>query len=208
MRRIPVFWTERNGRVEVLLRRWVEGSQGQCPVNGFHTNFHPIGQEPEVGQTATILAPDHPWRDDPRWPDACDCGREFGPDDPRQMYYESIYVCPATGQTWWQRQLPAGAMYDSPWYPWKGADGISLTVVCPPDGAHNTWQVDGPARKDGEETHPAPAWQRTGDPRAHPPVIDVTPSIEIGFTVDENGKHVAGGPNYYHGHLRHGALED
>lgn len=87
--------------------------------------------------------------------------------------------------------LPIGAMFDSCWAPavWRNpVDDLAVTVILPPGGPYEYWNCDGPASH--EEADPTPedpahtrtilvphAWTRTGDPRANPPTIAVTPSI-------------------------------
>lgn len=131
---------------------------------------------------------------DERWPKACSkgCGYIFTDEDAWQLFCERAYVRlhdPVEGESFSlvlrdDTLCPPGAMWDAWWMPWKGPDGICLTVQLP-DGA--PWCVDGPATGGGH-------WVRTGDPKANPPTVDVNPSI------------ASGNPQTYHGFLRNGSL--
>lgn len=197
----PAFWVDDTGDSMVWLRRF---RTGPCPASGlraYHNAMARVG--PVIGEVVITTGPGE-YDGDPRWPAACECGFVFTEDDTYQVFSDSIMVRPDTREMWPMRELPAGAMYDGHWLPWKGPDGLSLVVLCPPTGAGNDWHVDGPARMDGVTT--PGAWNRTGDPRAVPPTITVNPSIEIGFQRVADGSYQRGGPAYYHGFLHDGVL--
>src|SRR5690606_32048967 len=102
-----------------------------------------------------------------------------------QVHQERVFRRPDTGGTWTQRELPPGAMYESPWLRsfGVGPDGLALVVVVPGSPAPVHWHVDGPSRS--TDTKPN-AWKRTGNPKHG----DVTarPSILVpgyhGFLTD------------------------
>lgn len=189
----------------LYLRRYANSDGGDaCPVLGYHNAMAYVGSADHHADSDGIVADPSDYEGDPRWPAACACGYEFAATDHWQVFTDRL-MANADGRTSGLRDLPVGAMYDALWQTWKGPDGISLMVVCPPAAScRNHWLVDGPARPpDGEEKFPA--WTRTGDPRA-PETLTCSPSIEIGFTRDAAGAWAPSGPCYYHGHLQGGVL--
>lgn len=179
------FWVERADGEEWGLRRYVLSDD--CPGNvgyGYHNAENILGRS-----TSAPRDVDH---NDPRWPQKCDhCDYRFAPEDSWQVRTERVWCRLDTGEKWTDRRLPPGAMFDGAWYPWKGSDGLSLVVVLPPatvDSRGNWWNVDGPSRNNGV---PGPGWTRTGDPRAIPPTVSVSPSIAV---------------SGYHGFLQDGIL--
>lgn len=199
------FWTEPSGTVELGLRRYVSTSSGKtCPLtDGYHNAVVPIGCQPERRTADGFLEvwPVAEFEGDPRWPTSCPCGYVFEADDTWQVFQEAVYRRPDTGETWPQRELPTGAMYDASWLPddWKGPDGIGLVVILP--GGH-PWHVDMEASnctRKGDRTHKC--WVRHGDPRTEP------------VHVDKDGETCAAGAGSiaapgYHGFLHHGVLTD
>lgn len=210
---VQCFWCVNTGEHNLYLRRYTHAEhEAWTCEGGWHQARLHVGREPEdrnaEGYSEAI--PADRFAGDPRWPTHCDagCGYAFTDEDHWQVFSESIYRT-ADGSTqqgryeWEQRELPPGAMFDSFWMPeqWRGPDGLSLTVVCPPTAADmNTWNVDMPATVSGGR------WTRTGDPTASPPTVDVSPSIEIGFGGGTDGTEDTSRAGYYHGHLRHGVL--
>lgn len=214
----PCFWVERNGRAAVELRRYVTGrdSEGnvtpdehKCPGKyGYHNACIDLPRTIKLrlhgteGFIDSLPLNAYRSRHKAKWPTRCDyCPYEFVPDDQWQAGQEPIYVRPDTGETWKQRDLPIGAMYDGFWDPFgKGDDGISLFVTLPkPDPDRpgewkpdHWWHVDGPARNHEGGMKPN-AWKRTGDVKAVPAVVTATPSILT---------------SHYHGFLTNGSLTD
>lgn len=200
----PCFWVETNGEAEFELRRWQSSSvpNKNCPGPwGYHNAYASIGFFPVqlTPDDAIEVVHTETYEGHPAWPTKCgSCDYVFVEDGGRHVNQEPIYARPDTGETWPQRHLPVGSLFDARWYrPWGvGADGIALMCRLPPEGgfaASHFWHVDGPARNHEGGTKPN-AWTRTGDPRAVPPTVDVNPSIAFG--------------NTYHGYLRHGVLSD
>lgn len=116
------------------------------------------------------------------WPETCpECSLSI---ERSRMGYR-MYRRPETGEekrkVW---EFGIGAMFDASWLPWKGPDGLSLSVVLPPGGQNDVWHIDGPAG--GTDRRP---WTRTGVP----PLVTASPSILT--------------PRY-HGHLQNGILTD
>lgn len=114
--------------------------------------------------------------DDPRWPKVCDvCGYSFMETDHWQHNLVRLFTGSPDGKLYSTRNMPAGAMYDAPWWDEKGADGLALVVVTPGD---THWMPDGPSANGGKP------WTRTGAV----PKITVTPSISTpryhGFLTD------------------------
>lgn len=193
----PCFWVEENGEAEFILRRLQLSEEARAEGGHFHEAHAPIGFFPvrKTEDHAFAMVKPEEFEGHPAWPAQCSkCSFEFADDDIWQVHQEAVFVRPETGETWTQRHLPIGAMYDAKW--WRpfgvGPDGIALHVILPPEKpnmSHNWWHVDG-----GASNGPARnAWTRTGDPRARPPTVDVNPSIAA--------------PGY-HGYLRHGVLTD
>lgn len=180
-----------------------------CPRDGgkwktAHAATLILGRHPAViitdndGQVTIAIdnrASPVPWPadDDPRWPTHCECGFAFRDSDPHQRWTEMLYRRSDTGALTTLRTAPEGAMWNAPWYPWKGPDGLSLVVRCP-GGAE--WMIDGRANNctlPNDDVHRC--WIRHGEP----------PRI----TVDKNGLTCSAGAGSiqagsYHGFLRDG----
>lgn len=193
------FWIEATGEVEVSLRRYTFPAEDDCPASA---NGHDASVM--IGRAAAHTTREgrvdelrvEGFAHDERWPRACPCGHVFDEAAHWQVNQELVYVRPDTGREWTARNLPVGALFHAPWLVSQGvgADGIALVCILPPesnDSRGRYWHVDGPARGEGQTT--PHAWRRTGDPRAVPPTVDVTPSIQS---------------NSYHGWLRGGVLSD
>lgn len=130
---------------------------------------------------------------DSRWPAHCTCGEPFHAGDERQVFTERIYRRMDTGDELTLRDAGPGAMWDAPWYPWKGADGRSLVIVCP-DGRQ--WSIDSRATNctlpyDSEHR----CWLRTGEP----PRVTVGKSAPGQRTCGAGGGSIDTGS--YHGFL-------
>lgn len=183
----PCFWVELNGEQGVWLRRYRAYSEPKAWTceEGWHD------AKTFVEYTARGSIPVEEYAGDARWPITCGrCDYVFSDDDKWQVWTDNVYATLDASETWFGLTLPVGALYDATWLPdaYRGADGIALTVVLPPD-SDNThvqrWHVDGPASGGGR-------WTRSGDPRATPPTVHADPSIKNG---DPGWEH------FYHGHM-------
>lgn len=161
---VACFIVEDTGREQRYLRRH---AQGPCPGSGHYHN----AQVPYIFDVPVTLTPegfhevppDQPDRSDPRWPVQCaQCAYMFVPTDTYQVFCQTWYARD-TGERFLIRELPAGAMYDAWWMPYKGPDGKSWTLILP-DGIE--WMIDGPSKGGGR-------WTRTGVA----PKLTVRPSI-------------------------------
>lgn len=192
------FWTEDTDQEDAYLRRYAEGLE--CPLGGSHDVMWfaaRIPAERDEDGYSHERPVDYFARS--QYPTECPCGYTFTEDDPWQVWTDSVYRRPDTGEEWGMRSLPPGAMFDAFW---SGTDGIALTVVLPYvcgdraayDARASMWNVDGPATsKDGGVKWGA--WTRTGDPKAVPPTVTASPSIDAGSPC-------------YHGFLTNGVLTD
>lgn len=209
---IQCFWLEETGRARRYLRRFASRrgddipSDEPCPVNGYHNEMVaidevPVGRKPwkydeeyivrDYGGADNLEA----FKGDARWPAACACGYTFLDTDSWQVFFNDVMRRTDTGEEMTLRDAPAGAMWDAWWYGDSGfpmpprPDGIHL-MCRTPDG---DWYVDGLAGNGPKNDY---GWSRTGDPRAHPPTVTASPSIQIGGI----------GSGAYHGWLRNGVL--
>jgi hypothetical protein len=199
----PCFWVQPSGRRALSLRRYKSSADdGTCPLpQGYHNAAVPVGEgveeRDERGYIATVDVVRY--ADDPRWPTHCECGYEFGPDDPRQVFGQTLYERPDTGEVKLLHDHGPGAMWDAWWMgDWaKGSDGRSLAVLLP-NGRE--WMIDAEASnctRKGDRTHKC--WVRHGEP----PNITVDKN---GDTCDAGGGSILAGD--YHGFLRDGALTE
>jgi len=124
------------------------------------------------------------------WPSNCpQCGVSMVYDGKFEQGWNTrigtrIWRQPETGEEHiGLEEFGAGAMFDASWLPWKGPDGLSLSVILPPGGQVDVWHIDGFAG--GSDHRP---WERTGTP----PNVTAKPSILT--------------PRY-HGFLTNGYLE-
>lgn len=195
MSEYPAFWCEPTDRQAVYLRRWVPGRydpetklyQNECP-QGIHGYHHApkvrIEDQPVVmrgsGDDRSYASPLEAPHDDPRWPKACPCGREFVDSDIWQALGDVLYQRRDTGAIVPLRELPVGALWDAWWMGlhtgWKGKDGICLMVKTPA----GDWCPDQPS------TSGTP-WNRRGDVKANPPTVVCSPSIL--FDAERGGWH-------------------
>lgn len=204
MGRICCFLLEPTGRVQIYLRRYIEGA---CPVTkgGYHTAAFRIEDEPAEmdarGFISNGIKPGPP-AEDPRWPRTCACGYAFPELAERQRFAELIYQRSDTGEEMLLRDAPAGAM----WYAWW------LDDLYMPQGEHNLvvktpggeWTIDGQASncqmpEDVAQEHHH-CWIRHGDPP------NVTVDKQGGPTCQAGAGSIQCGD--YHGFLRNGFLED
>ncbi len=212
----PTVWLDHTDQVAIGLRRYTLGRPG-TDTYGCHTGHHSalvyVGTEQAAwrdDEYGRLLAarPATP-HDHPRWPTACTCGYQFGPDDQWRDWQELLYRRADTGEQVTLRShpddrdaptpAPPGAMWDAWWMPesWRGPDGVALMVRLP--NGHD-WHVDGEASnctRKGDRTHRC--WIRHGDPR--------TGSVHV----DKDGDTCAAGAGSiqagdYHGFMHHGVL--
>lgn len=214
----PTFWTELTGREQRALRRFTHTPSEHMPKGklcpGWPADIktgHDATSEP-IGEYRERLTPEgyrkHTARlvrkSDPRWPKQCQhCDYRFVNEDEWQVWTDSIYRNPKTGERWPRRELPIGAMYDAWWEPpdWKGFDGIGLSVILPPD--RRWWLVDAQANnctmKEDRKPRKHRCWIRHGDPRTEPVTVD-----KAGVTCGAGAGSILT-PNW-HGFLQGGVL--
>lgn len=200
----PCFWVEETGEAAVYLRRYTSKHEGEWECEaGWHQAKVFVGEfkqrRSSKGYWQSIS--ERRFAGDPRWPKQCDeCSYRFNArrGDVRHVFTESIYVRPDSGERWYERHLPAGALYDAWWLPdsYMGQDGIHLACILPTPfsegcGVLDAWFVDGPSSSGGK-------WTRTGSPHDIPN-LSVTPSILAGEP---------GHPRFYHSYLTNGVLGD
>lgn len=180
-------------RCRAWLRRYVGSDSERCPAMEGEHSYHTA--QAQIEDQLQLKTPEGyydsisigPFIGDPRWPTHCACGREFAEDEPWQVLSHVLYAREDGQKEWTVRDLPPGAMFDTPWLPktWVGPDGRSLSVSLPPqveDMMANIWHIDGESSSGGR-------WTRTGEP----PELTVSPSILT---------------NRYHGFLHNGVLTD
>lgn len=145
---------------------------------------------------------------DPRYPQACECGRPFGPKTDYQLFIDKLYRRTDTGETMPLRDAPPGALWICDWdfgHYWSGPDG--LTVFCKTPGGD--WCIDSRSsnctmpQDDGHR-----CWVRHGDPRDPRGLKTGQP-----LHVDKNGATCQAGAGSilcgaYHGFLHNGMLTD
>ncbi len=204
---IKVFWIEPTTTVACWLRRY---RSGPCSAQGNHEySYHNAMRR--IEDAAAIIdangyldvQPILP-RDDPRWPPACECGYVFDEGDNWQLFQDSIYRRPDTGDIFPLREAPVGACWDAFWISRRrkkgfmiGPDGRSLMVRLP--GNHD-WLIDGRCNNctmPNDDEHKC--WVRHGKPE------DGT------LHVDKNGVTCAAGggsidTGKWHGFLHNGFL--
>jgi hypothetical protein len=209
----PTFWVEQTGMVRRWLRRyeWIDDTDDH--LHWAMTLLDEVPAEVGVRNGRHVLLnaedgneiPD----DDPRWPTTCvECGKDLSQAE-RQLFILELYAREGTDETWINRPinngdkieggtpLPPGAMFDAWWSPWRGDDGISLTVILPNGDA---WHVDHRASNctsPDDDNHRC--WVRHGDPRTEPVTVD-----KNGHTCTAGGGSIAS--DGYHGFLTNGEL--
>lgn len=179
-------------------RRWLRrySSVTPCEQCGYHNAKVLLG---DFDGEADELR-ERPPAEDPRWPASCPCGYVFQDGDSRQLFTHHLFRRADTGELTTLHEAVPGAMWFAPWLSdcaeWKGPDGQTLIVRCPPDG--HDWIVDGRASNctlPDYKVHKC--WVRHGSP----------PNI----TVDKNGVTCSAGAGSiqtrtWHGFLRNGEL--
>lgn len=176
-----LFMTERTKWSRRSLRRYASGSK--CNVRSYHDASVVIDPQIEVAPGEQGGFMEGEYKDDPRWPKACDCGHAFQEDDNRQVNVSPLYSGSPDGQLYILREMPPGGVWDSPWFDiakYRGPDGKTWCVMMP---GGQEWIVYGPS-SDGNK------WQVTGTL----PNITAHPSIGI--------------PGYYHGFIRDGVITE
>lgn len=204
------FWIEPTDMQQRFARVYQMNNQLVCTANPkfkYHNAMNLFDVIPcEFTEDGMLEAPPHLSPRSPivPWPTECACGFVFDKDDPTlhfQTFNERIYVRGDNGAETTIRDAGPGAVWDAWWMgqPWKNADGLFLTAICP-NGRH--WDIDGRASNctlpnDGAHR----CWVRHGDPRR-----DITT-----LTVDKDGLTCQAGAGSiqagdYHGFLRNGVF--
>ena len=170
-----------DGRYVRQLRRYRGGDASDCPVHRYHDAMTQIG---EVTDRADAIGDNWP-HDDPRWPQACDCGYTFKADDHWQRNDCRIVRLPdGTEFTWWGSfgsKAPPGTMIRAAWYDKFTEQPGESWLISLPDGGE--WITTRKATDGGY-------WTVTGTP----PGITASPSIW-------HNK-----PKGWHGFVRNGEL--
>jgi len=182
---IPLRIAEFTGRYLRTLRRYHSGDWGSCPAGGYHDASADLG---EIGEAEAVRLISDDWpHDDPRWPQACECGYEFAADDRWQRNDRRIYRLPdGTEFALWGsfgKVAPPGTMIRATWYDEYAQRPGESWLISLPDGGD--WITTSQASGGGY-------WDVTGTA----PKITVTPSIF----------HNA--PAGWHGWIRDGYLVD
>ena len=197
----PTFWCEEIPLVRVRLRRWQ-----RADTEG---HFHAAASEP-LGDVDSHVDPEgylneipaRQYEGNPAWPTTCECGYEFTDDDGWQVQTDRLYEA-NDGRRFTQRDMPIGAMYDATWFPWKGGDGMALTVVIPPgEGIGDHWNVDMRAKNctlPDDDAHRC--WVRHGNPRIEPVTVD-----KQGLTCQAGAGSIQ--TSNWHGFLHGGRLHE
>lgn len=199
--RVKVFFVEPTDRVKISLRRFSWSTKHECESSNlsYCNAVVPIGEAQAIYSSDGYLK-EQPMvsHEDPRWPKRCSaCARPFDEKDPWQVWQDHVYIDIQTGRCWPLRELPPGACYDAHWYPWKGPDGRSLTVILP-DGT--PWCIDGRANNctmPKDDVHKC--WVRHGKPE------DGTLHIDKAGNTCAAGAGSIATPKY-HGFLHNGYL--
>jgi len=190
MSAIKCFMLTPTDRAARFLRRFwsVDADVRLCEPQGYHDEAVRIDDTDLIRDGNNTSIDPMTWpEDDPRWPERCHCGYEFGDKETRQLFYLPIYRTPDGREVTIHRTpprgieaAPAGSMWFADWLigtDWTGPDGHSLVVRTP----GGDWTIDGPSTN-------GPGWTREGVP----PLVTARPSILIA--------------DRYHGFLTNGEL--
>ena len=116
---VKCVWYDRAPKIKRELRRYAHNRDcpvrlpGRCACCDVFVPFDIIEWHEPI-----IAVQEGPPRDDPRWPTECDrCGYKFLETDAWQVFTDAIYRNSETGQEFFMRELPVGAMYNSHWLP-------------------------------------------------------------------------------------------
>jgi hypothetical protein len=175
------------GLQRIWLRRYqMSDDMKACRVHGYHNAMTLVGDAPEKKTPEGYIdsISEQVYADDPRWPARCDCGKEFGPMEPFQVFTRSLYRKQTGVEMFTIEDAPVGSIWNAWWLKCNelcGPDGQRL--MCKLPGGHD-WMIDGRANncdslckscgsayhthnKDGAckrfvESHPHKCWVRTG----------------------------------------------
>jgi hypothetical protein len=216
-RQIKCVMLEPTTMEEQRLRRYTT-NHGECAdiANwGTHQNWVKIGEVEKDGLSDYSNATNQSIRpgqtypvsfEDGRWPTHCTCGWKFPDEVGKQYFPESLYRVQGTDTLVTLRNAPAGSMWYATWLEesnWPtGPDGRVL-IVRLPNGSD--WTIDSRASNCTlKEDTVHRCWVRHGTP----PEINVDKN---GHTCQAGGGSISsreGKPDYYHGFLRNGFLEE
>lgn len=195
--RIRCFLIEHTGRVRHYLQSY---NFEKCPAreHGYHSASAAgdTGPMSEDGIHHLLSADLYP--DDPRWPTTCKCGYVFTAEDSRNVCTDSIWRRVDTGEELELKDVPAGAMWFSPWHDRFYTPQLEHCLcVKLPDGTE--WCIDGRATN----------CTLPGNTEHHCWVIEGTPPD---ITAGKAGPTCSAGAGSiqthgYHGFLRNGWLE-
>src|SRR5581483_505675 len=141
---IRCFLLEPTPKVNRYLRRYVD-----LPCSGPMSFHNAKVYWDTVESTVEMNKPvdDTVLRDNPLWPTHCECGYEFKSTDEWQVFTDRLWQRVDTGEEYTMRDAPVGAMWNAYWFAehaaWRGPDGKTMVVKCPPDG--HEWVIDGRA---------------------------------------------------------------
>jgi len=214
MEPISCFMVEPTGGATVALRRYTKIGVGEdrakdCPGGGgYHDALYPLeGIVPVELDDECIFRVDTPEvaDDDPRWPTVCSkCQMPFiDGQDPKQVFTEVLYG-DAAGNTWTQRELPPGAIWEAKWMgDWARINGSGPTLVIKLPGGHE-WTPGGQASNCGRKGEPLGShdcWCVHGTA----PALTIDKNPEPGRTTCTAGAGSIASRNW-HGFLRDGKL--
>ena len=176
--RIECFWMEPTELASSELRRYQRIAYGEpgeslayrCPGPLSYCNASIyLGDVPYPFDPQGLLGygSDDVPHNDPHWPETCEfCHRVFPPDDMWQHNVSRYFQGAPDGKLYTTSTMPPGAMYDADWWNVPGPDGVTLTVVLPPQGGFDVWHPDSPSSN-------GTPWTRTGTI----PKVTCTPSV-------------------------------
>ena len=192
---IKVFLLETTDTERRELRRY---ATGPCSCKNYPASYHDASVALDI---APYDKSERHWpRDDPRWPRFCECGYEFEPEDPWQLFTRRLYVRADTGEQLTLNEAPVGACWFAEWYAehpaYRGSDGRTLVVMTP----GGEWIVDSRASnctRPNENEHKC--WVRHGRPEDGSLHVD-----KNGLTCEAGAGSIVCGA--YHGFLHNGHL--